>query len=195
MKKRIFTTFQIAKYCNVDISTVAKWIDGEKLKAYKTPGGHRRVKRKDLLEFIQKHDIPMPPELEKIKPRVLVVDDNKMIVRNIKKALNRKLKDKLEIEVAFDGYQAGRMIDKFLPDLIILDINLPGVDGFKIVEDIKSNKELKDMKILIITGVDVEESREKMKSYDVDKFFAKPFGIKEIVSEVAGQLGLPKENR
>ncbi|RLD16155.1 MAG: hypothetical protein DRI36_06100, partial [Caldiserica bacterium] len=60
MSEKTFTTFDIAKILDVYPSTVAKWIDKGELNAFTTPGGHRRVRKSDLVSFLKKHNIPVP---------------------------------------------------------------------------------------------------------------------------------------
>lgn len=193
MKEQIFTTHRIAKFCKVDTSTVTNWVDKGMLKAYKTPGGHRRIKKEVLLAFLKEYGIPVPAEITADKLRVLIVDDNAGIVKIITRAINKKYKNIVEVEPAYDGYEAGKKVGSFYPDLVILDINLPGVDGFRVLEDIKANKELKGVKVLAISGKNIAENKEKILSIGADEFLAKPFGNKEVVSCVARLLELPEE--
>ncbi len=56
----VLTTFQVSKYCQVNISTVIHWVKTNKLKAYRTPGGHRRINKTDFFEFLKKYNLPVP---------------------------------------------------------------------------------------------------------------------------------------
>lgn len=56
----VLTTFQISQYCQVNISTVIHWVKTNKLPAYRTPGGHRRVSREDFIAFLKKYNLPVP---------------------------------------------------------------------------------------------------------------------------------------
>ena len=77
MPEKIYTTYQIGKFCQVNIRTVIRWIETGKLKAYSTPGGHRRVKWSDLITFLTQNRMPIPHELEEAKrKKILVVDDD-----------------------------------------------------------------------------------------------------------------------
>ncbi len=64
MIKDNYTTRQVGRICHVTVSAVINWIDNGVLHAFKTIGGHRRVLRKDLIDFLLKHNFPMPAELE-----------------------------------------------------------------------------------------------------------------------------------
>jgi excisionase family DNA binding protein len=61
--EEVFTTHDAAKMMHVDPSSVSKWIDRGILTAYRTPGGHRRIRRTDMVTFLKTHDMPIPTEL------------------------------------------------------------------------------------------------------------------------------------
>ena len=132
MEDKIYTTFNISKIIKVSLPTVTNWINDKKLKAFITPGGHRRVKSSELLIFLKQYNLPIPPELESFdKIKILIIDDDQELLNVIVKALKNK-SDKYETLTATDGFDAGRALTQFNPDLVVLDIMLPGIDGFKI---------------------------------------------------------------
>ena len=183
----IFTTYQIAKALNADISTVIGWIDAGKLKAYKTPGGHRRVNGNDLLEFLKKYDMPVPEELNyKGNKRILIVDDEEEIRELITIVINKFFKN-IEVEDAKDGVSAGVKIASFNPDLLILDIRLPGVNGFEILKNLKN---CRDMKILVITAYPSKQNKEQAFRIGADDFLPKPFSISEIKEKIQQLLNV-----
>ena len=130
---------------------VIKWIKSGKLPAYETGGGHYRIMRADLIEFIKGTRRPLPRELESDRYRILIVDDEKSIHEAIKLILS-DLGVELEIETASDGLEAGFKIGQFLPHLIILDVIMSGADGDSVVKLVRSNEYLKNIKILVFTG-------------------------------------------
>ncbi len=182
MIKKNYTTFNIAKMLNVYSSTVARWIDERKLKAFVTPGGHRRVNGRDLYVFLKKHNMPIPAELTySDKKKILVVDDNLEVLNSIVKILETK-KKKYKIFTATDGFQAGYATRQYNPDLLILDIVLPGIDGFKVCELIR--KQNKVVKILAITGYPSQENKKKILEVGADAYLPKPFKKKEMMENI-----------
>ncbi|MBU1996736.1 MAG: helix-turn-helix domain-containing protein, partial [Candidatus Omnitrophica bacterium] len=118
MKKKALTTSDIAEYCDVSPRTAVQWISEGKIKAYRTPGNHSRVKVEDFLKFLKTYNIPVPKEFVLIdsqdnKKRILIVDDDKDMALTIERTL--KLKNKYEIDIAFDGFDAGRKVMEFKP--------------------------------------------------------------------------------
>jgi len=176
-KEKTFTTFDIAKMLDVYPSTVAKWIDSGKLEAFITPGGHRRVRLEELLLFLKKHRIPAPARLKGVsKKKVLVIDDDKNILKLFENIFKKKFKE-IDFFKAENAFTAGIILNKEKPDLVFLDIKLPGIDGYEVLNRIRENKELKNTKIVIITGfTSKEEAIKKGASF----YLPKPFSLKEV---------------
>ncbi len=121
--------------------------------------------------------------------KILVVDDEPEVHDFVKDAL-AKYKDKIEINSVYDGFTAGMTIIEYLPDLVILDLLLPGVDGFKICSNVKKNNKLSHIKILAITGYDSPEYREKIFSSGADDYLSKPIELKLFEEKVKKLLQL-----
>lgn len=189
MEKPVYTTYDISKICNVDLTTVIGWIEKGILPGYRTPGGHRRVKKEDLIEFLKKYKLPLPAEwASEGKKKILIIDDEPKILSYCLRAL-KKLKFDSEIETADDGFSGGRKISTFLPDLVILDLRLPGVDGFDLCREIRSDERLKKTKILAITAYDSPETKERIIANGADAYLGKPFDISDLMKAVENLLG------
>jgi excisionase family DNA binding protein len=142
---------EAARMLGVAVSSVSKWIDTGKLVAGRTPGGHRRIERDDLVRFLRKQKLRIPAELEPSRPKVLIVDDEKPIAQWLAEKVRERFPG-CEVILAFDGYSAGEMIGLSKPEVIILDLHMPGLDGFEICRSVKSNPLLKDASVIAITG-------------------------------------------
>ena len=188
MMSKVYTTFEISRFCSVDISTVMGWVDDGKLKAYRTPGGHRRVNHDDLIAFLEKYRMPIHPALQSRQARVLIVEDNPVTVRVLKRALE-KLVPGEEVEVAVDGFEAGRKLEMFQPDLILLDLMLPGIDGFQVCRNIRADEKRKNIKILAISGLKGEDTRKKILAMGADAFLTKPFDLSDVRAVIASLIG------
>src|SRR5687768_9302290 len=108
MVEKSYTTYEIAQFCGLTVKVITHWIGQGKLSAYRTPGGHRRIRQGDFLVFLKQYQMPVPEVLQSLgQPRVLVVDDDKIFVTLLKRALG-KIGHPLKIDVAFDGFEAGQ---------------------------------------------------------------------------------------
>ncbi len=186
----VFTVFTASKYCNVASKTIINWIDQGYIKAYRTPGGHRRINRKDLEEFMKKQGIPLPETVvEGDRKKILVVDDDPIIVESIVQSLEEDEHD-YEVISAGDGFEAGLQVNHFKPHLLILDIMMPDIKGNEVCRKIKSAPETKDTKIIVLSAYLDDEKFEEMKAYGADACFSKPLPLPQLREEVARQLGL-----
>ena len=186
----VLTVFQASKLCRVSPKTIINWIEADHIKAYRTVGGHRRIKRSDLEEFMRKQGIPVPDEEpEDVRTRILVVDDDPIIVETIVQALEEDEND-YELISASDGFEAGLQVNHFKPHLIILDIMMPDIKGYDVCRKIKSSEETKDTKIIVLSAYLDEEKFSRMKEYGADACFSKPLPLPQLKVEVARLLGL-----
>jgi len=186
----IFTVFQASKYCNVSPKTIINWIEAGHIRAYKTVGGHRRIKKLDLLEFMRNQGIPVPAtEIVSERKRILIVDDDPIIVETIVQALEEE-EYNYEIISASDGFEAGLQVNHFKPHLLILDIMMPDIKGYDVCKRIKSDEETRETKIIVLSAYLDDEKFKKMKKYGADLCFSKPLPLPQLKQEVAQLLGL-----
>jgi|CXWL01.1.fsa_nt_gi excisionase family DNA binding protein len=185
MTDKTYTTHDIAKFCDVYPSSVVHWINEGKLKSYQTAGGHHRVGKDDLLAFLRQLSIPVPPELFS-QSRVLIVDDDVDVTKVLKRAFDR-FADACAAEVCHTGIEALIRIGQTLPDLVILDIVMPKMDGMQVCRVLKSNPKTRDIKIIAITGKKPPYSEKKLADMKADALYRKPLDLAELVAK-AGEL-------
>jgi len=186
---KFFTTFEIAKLLGVDMGTVIDWCQQEKLPAFKTPGGHRRINPKDLLTFLERFKMPIPPTLSQIAClKCLIVDDQPEIRRMVAHVI-KSIDPNVDIHQAQDGFEAGAKAFEVLPSLVVLDIGLPGVNGFNVCKRIRSDARFKQTKILAITGHDTAETKKRIIEAGADDYLPKPFDNKDLKERLLKLLG------
>lgn len=173
------TTGDIAKYCDVNLRTVIRWIEKGHLKSFKLPGrGNNRILITDFLAFMDEYQIPIPKEFRSYLQRVLIIDDDELMSRSI----NRVIKGAgYETLIVNNSFHAGEAIISFLPYIITLDLQMPGIDGRQILEHIKNNDDLKRLKIIVISAMP-EEQLIMAKEKGADVVLAKPFDNRELVT-------------
>ena len=179
--KPVFTTGDIASHCHVSQETVANWIRRGRLKAYATPGGHRRVRVSDLRAFLAEHDMPplsLGLESGARRPRVLVVDDDAKIVKLLVNFLS--MEGDYELASASDGFEAGIQTAMFRPDLLILDLMMPNMDGFKVCQAIRASPDTRHIRILAVTGYPAQENIDQALRSGADCCMTKPFVLTEL---------------
>jgi excisionase family DNA binding protein len=179
-KRRVrtfLTTGQVATACQVSIPTVKRWIREGHLAAFQVAGGHFRIDQAELDRFATTHGIPRPGV---DRPRVLIVDDETVLVEALTEALH--FVEDLEIEVASDGYEGLLKVGTFRPHVLILDVRMPGLDGFQVCRKVKADPATRGVQILAITA-DLNV-RDSILAAGADAFLAKPFDLSALQQEV-----------
>ena len=175
MDKKAYGTYEIADICHVTPSTVGNWIGKGLLPTFSTGGGHRRVWKDDLLSFLKKHNIPVSGGLvANGKMNILIVDDEDDVRRMVRRTLQKFYPD-AGIHEAADGFEAGKKVAQIVPALVILDLKLPGVDGFKVCKAIRADANLKKVKVLTISGNNADEYKKQAMLAREDHFLGETF--------------------
>ena len=119
--------------------------------------------------------------------KVLIVEDDKFLSEMYAAKLTEA---GFEMEAAYDGQEGFRMIGDLKPDLVLLDIVLPKMDGFEILRQVKANPDLKNMKIVALTNLGQKEEVEKGLTLGADDYIIKAhFTPTEVVAKVKKLLG------
>jgi excisionase family DNA binding protein len=179
------TTGEAAAHCSVTIPTVKAWIRAGQLRAFKTPGDHRRIDVEDFERFLSEHG--MPPYRAQ-PPRVLIADDDPAIVELLASVLAQSLWQPV-LGTATDGYDALMKLGAFKPTLLVLDVLMPRIDGVEVCRQLRASPETRDLKILGITGH--RERVADLVAVGVDAFLIKPFMTEEFKQAVERLLAAP----
>ena len=179
---------QAAQICKVTTRTINNWIKSGKLKAYATPGGHFRVWPTDLKKFLKAHNMDINFDFRGEHPRrILVVDDDEIYAEMVREVLRDKLEN-CEITITQDGYEALILLGEFKPDLVVLDLMMPGIDGFKVLELIANRKVNYPLKVLVLSGNLSAPAIERLKRSRADQWLPKPVSSAELVHSVLNLL-------
>ena len=194
--EKLIKTQEVAKICRVAQGTVIRWIKEGKLPASTTAGGHNRVRLKDLVIFLRNLNLPIPAELStEDKKRILIVDDEPEIRKMIRWMLEQDFSDIL-IEEAKEGFVAGWQTHSFKPDLVVLDLMLPGLDGYHVCEFIRQFPDLKNTKIIAIRALNDPDVEKKFLAFGANEFLVKPLDLDVLKKKIGAMLNLhPKDGQ
>lgn len=198
-KERVFSAHEVANICGVVNQTTINWIDKGHLDAFRTPGGQYRVYPDVLARFLQKQNMRLPDELKQILAeqaridQVLIVDDDRDFNDLVRKAIVAHYPD-TKVNQAFDGFDAGRAVAELQPDLIVLDVTLPGVDGYRLCEHIKSDENLTRPIVVMVTGDPDPTVEARSMEAGADAFLRKPIDI-DSLPELFGTLSEVRATR
>lgn len=188
-KIRTFSALEVAKLCGVVNQTAINWIRGNHLKAFTTPGGQYRVYAEDVVTFLKSRDMRVPDELrEDLTMPVdaglaLIVDDDKDLNTILKRLIERKI-EALRVAQAFDGFEAGRIIAERHPAIVLLDLNLPGVDGVSLCRKIRSDESFGQPTVIAMTGIAEDEAKPRMMDAGANAFFSKPINFESLLNKI-----------
>ncbi|MBT4540726.1 response regulator [Candidatus Woesearchaeota archaeon] len=123
------------------------------------------------------------------RKNVLIVDDEPHIVNLIKLSLN---KDKYNVTGAYSGREALMHIDKSIPDLVVLDLMMPGVNGYELCKALRENPKTRNVPVLILSAK--SQMNDKLHAIDVgaDDYMTKPFDPMELVKRIKLNLNMSK---
>jgi len=186
--KEVYSTGEAAKVCRVSQQTVIRCFDAGKLEGFYVPGSRfRRIPRESLIKFMRENHIPLS-NLEPGKKKILVVDDAAELVDLLVDVLERD--GRFEVKTASTGYDAGLLTQQIHPDLIVLDYMLPDINAGVVCRTIRSNPNLANTQILLISGIVEEEKVRDLYDLGVKAFLQKPFRIDDLVAKIAELLNV-----
>jgi excisionase family DNA binding protein len=184
--KTVFTTGEAAKICKVSQQTIIRCFDNGQLKGFRVPGSRfRRIPREALYKFMKDNGIPTDA-LESGKRKVLLVDDDTDLVDLMTKVLEED--GRFEVRVAGNGFDAGMMVKEYRPDIIILDVMLPDINGKEVCHRVRADSSLEDVRILCISGMIEEDKVHELRLSGADDFMPKPFELDALIERMCTLL-------
>lgn len=166
------TPTECARRLNVATVTVRKWAQQGILEAMVTPGGHRRYAVETVVKFAEKYNLPFLHDEDEVR-RILIVDDDPQVCRYLK-TLFAKFKDLAVTEQVRDGFEAGHMVHAFRPNIILLDLMMPAIDGYEVCRLIKTHPATRHIRIIAITGFYEENNIKKVMQAGAEICLQKP---------------------
>ena len=186
--KTVFTTGEAAKICKVSQQTIIRCFDSGQLKGFRVPGSRfRRIPRDQLFNFMRDNGIPTD-SLESGKRKVLVVDDDKELVELICVFLERD--GRFETKSVNNGFDAGMMVKEYRPDLIVLDVMLPDINGKEVCQRVRNDSSLDEVKIICISGMVEEDKISELKAAGANDFLQKPFDTERLIERLCALLDI-----
>lgn len=188
--KTVFTTGEAAKICKVSQQTIIRCFDNGTLKGFRVPGSRfRRIPRDQLFSFMKDNGIPTDA-LENGKKKLLIVDDEQDLVDLMADAFERD--GRFEIRTANNGFDAGMQVKEFRPDIVVLDVMLPDINGREVCQRVRSDSTLDSVKIICISGMIEQDKVGDLREAGADDFVQKPFTVDRLIERVCDLLDIDK---
>ena len=186
---RFMTTGVVASACQVSIPTVKRWIREGHLAAFQTAGGHYRVTEEEFDRFRLSRRIPAASAAPEELPKVLIIDDDPVTLAALADAFTWV--GRYKVEVAQDGYEGLIRVGSFRPDVLVLDLRMPGLNGFQVCRRIKADPVTRPIRILAVSGYAQGDTTVRAFEAGADAFFEKPFDFGRLRAEVDRLVATP----
>ena len=177
-QKKFYTASEAAEKFGVDRRTISRWVTSGKIKAVITAGGHRRIPRAEVDALLDRNGFsePVPPAKS-----ILIVDDDRAVRRTMAQKLSR---EGFVVDTAADGFKAGLKAREMNPDLLVLDLVMDGMDGIEVCKTIRANHAFDKTKILVLTGFDTPDKKERAIRAGADDYRKKGGDFKDILKSI-----------
>jgi excisionase family DNA binding protein len=189
------STKQAADMIGVSHRTIQLWVESGVLQAWKTAGGHRRITSASVLKLVEQRReaigapasvAPAAAEPATDKKKLLIVDDDATMLRLYELEM-AGWGLPVELLKASNGFEALIKIGESKPDMLISDLNMPGMDGFRMIRTLRSDPAYAEMAIVVISGLDQGTVASMGLPADIP-FFSKPASFTRLRSLVEGAL-------
>lgn len=178
------TPNEVAGILMVSPVTVRQWAHKGLLRAELTLGGHRRFLRTEVERFVRENGLTQAQQEPAEARRLLVVDDDRQLAGYIQELLSEI--DGLCTELAFDGYEAGIKVMRFRPHLVLMDLMMPGLDGFEVCRRIKMDEQTRHIRVIAMTGFRTSENVGKALAAGAEACLTKPLDASVLLGVVRG---------
>ncbi len=188
------TTGEAARILGVGLNTVKRWISSGDLRGSCTPGGHWRISNNDLYAFMYANGMQIPEKTKKHRARILIVDDDPTVC-TLLEAILQQADFPTEIHCVHDGYTGLMRVGEWRPDILILDILMPGMDGLEVLRRIRANPGHNDMGIVVITAIfDQFNVTHAARSAGVTALLPKPIETQRVIDVIGAHLAASVAN-
>jgi excisionase family DNA binding protein len=184
--KTVFTTGEAAKICKVSQQTIIRCFDNGQLKGFRVPGSRfRRIPREMLYKFMKDNGIPTDA-LESGRRKVLLVDDDVELVEVMTKFLEED--GRFDVKIATTGFDAGMLVKEYRPDMLVLDVMLPDINGKEVCQRVRADNTMEDVRILCISGMIEDDKIQDLRLAGADDFMHKPFDAEQLIERMCKML-------
>ena len=150
-------TTYAARLLGLSVGTIQSLVEKNELQAWKTQGGHRRISMPSIREYQRRQGIPVTEaEVSHEQLRVLVVDDDP-VIRELFQGIAARSTIAMDMTVMSSGVEALLDLASLEPDVLIADLNMPGVDGFQVLRTLQNNPSLSRISALAMSSWTMQE--------------------------------------
>jgi len=176
---------EAAKRLSVSPITLRNWADKGLIRAVTTLGGHRRYPLREVERLLKRQHLP-----DGSPTRIMIVDDDRFLAEILQESLSN-VSAPVVVEIANDGFEAGRKLSTFMPDIILLDLMMPGLDGFEVCRAVKNDSATANARVIAITGYPSEENIKRILAAGAEHCLPKPINFDDLLAALNLTHALP----
>jgi excisionase family DNA binding protein len=197
-----YTTIEVAQMLGMAVRSVQLMVDRGDLQAWKTPGGHRRISRESLERWLQGSRSAVQEAAEPVRkpagarhrmgaraPRMLLIEDSTHF-QNLVALLVKQKFPGVELHVASDGITGLTSFGQLQPDLLVVDIMLPGIDGANLITGLRSHALFGQCQLIVLTGLDEDQRQPYAFALDEVELVHKPRLVTDLPPLIEKLLGV-----
>lgn len=187
----LLTSHEAGLLLQVNPSSINNWVRAGRITAFRTPGGHLRIRAADLVQFLARYNMPIPRNLSGAsKRRLLIVDDDQRHLNSLRRVFKPHAA-RVEVALVSNGIDALVQVGLFRPHAIILDVFMPDIDGLEVCRRLKASPETKHMQIIVSSGHLTPELEKKALKAGALRCINKPIKVETVLED----LGLGASER
>jgi len=193
-----YTTIEVASLLGMAVRSVQLMVDRGELEAWKTPGGHRRISRASVERWLASRQSGVRPGAESAAaaprgaarrgPRVLLIEDSVHYQNLVRLLLGQKF-PQVELHIADEGFAGLAMAGQLQPEVLLVDILLPGIDGATLITSLRSHAQFRQSRLIVITSLDAGQREPYSFALDGVPVVHKPQLVAELPALLAQALG------
>jgi excisionase family DNA binding protein len=183
MTSKFLKTNEAAKFLGVSRSSLTNWVKQGLLDGGVTPGGHYRFTTDELIYFADRRGLSLPDSVDEHKAvRILVIEDDESFREFLKDALEEF--SGYELKETVDGMKGALLVGTWMPDLIILDIRMPNMNGIEFLRMLRENPNTSEVKVIVASAHLSPETRRDVENLDADIILEKPVRLARLVAAI-----------
>lgn len=192
-RKQEMSTFEAAEELGVSIRTVQQWMEKGVLTGRKTPGGHRRIDAEEVRMLAAKRQRDASSSGREVC-KVLIIEDDPDICR-LYELMSRSWHTPTRLHFSHDGFQGLIAMGEFKPDFVVVDLNIPLVDGFQLIRTLSEKFDTHSFRYCVVTGLTPDEIEKRGQLPKGCPILAKPINfphLEKLIAEAYREVSMQR---
>jgi len=177
--KELCSTREASELLGVSLRTAQLWVESGALRAWKTAGGHRRILRSSVEELLARRRREVAGNAPQGALKIVVVEDEPDLARLYRLTIEG-WDLPVSVVTAANGFEGLIRIGEERPDLLISDLNMPGMDGFRMIRMLRETPDFRDMEIIVVTALGADDIADRGGLPEDVRVFTKPIAFSRL---------------